>query len=352
MEEGAVGFSTGLSYYPQAFSDTAEIVELCRPVAARGGVYVTHIRTVFRGEPFDPVIETLDIGRQSGVAVHFSHFRTDPTNVGRPDLLMAAIDGPQADGVDVTLDTYPYPSGAGFGLAFLPPWASEGGPDALLDRLRDPAQRARIVQAMVQARTELRTSSWAQRVYSYLPHNPDLEGVDFVEAARRRGASSPEELLCDLLLQEELAVGNTQAPPEPVVADQIERDIMSLFQRPNYMVGSDSISIGGVPHPRAYGTFPRLLGRYRREIGGLSLEALVNRATAVAADRFHLKDRGRLLPGKAADVVVFDPDTLVDTATYQDPHQYPLGIRYVLVNGQVAVEGGKPTGVLAGRALP
>ena len=352
LAEGAVGLSTGLSYYPHSYSDTDEIVELCRPVAAAGGVYVTHIRTVFRGEPFDPVLETLEIGRRAGVKVHFSHFRTWAMNAGRVAELLAPIDAAQREGVDVSFDTYPYPTGSGFGLAFLPPWAHEGAPEALLARLADPATRARIVAELGTGRDAVLPTSWDAWVYSHLPKNRDLVGMTFAEAARARGASSPGDLLCQLLLEEDLEVGDWQAPPAAEVWDRIERDFMELFARPNYMVGSDSIPVGGRPHPRAYGCFPRLLGRLRRRYGALSLETLVNRATAVAADRFGLKDRGRLAPGKAADLVVFDPQTLEDTATYEQPKRFPVGITAVVVNGRVAVEDGRPTGVLAGRALP
>ena len=354
MDEGAVGFSTGLSYYPNSYADTDELVELCRPVAKRGGPYVTHIRTVFRDEPIDPVEETLEIGRRSGVGVHFSHFRTAPASAGKVAELMAAIDVAQAQGVEVTLDTYPYPSGAGFGLAFLPPWSQEGGVDDIVARLNNPTQRASIIAEMAGTRDAIQPQSWDERIFSHLPspHNRELVGRSFSEAARLRGYAQVEELLCDLLAEEALEVGNFQAPPPQPIWERIERDIMELFARPNYMVGSDSVPAGDHPHPRLYGTFPRLLGRFRREFGGLSLETLVNRATLAAANRFGLRDRGLLAPGKAADVVIFNPDTLSDTATYEQPHSYPIGIDYVLVNGQIAVQAGKPTGVLAGRPLP
>jgi N-acyl-D-amino-acid deacylase len=353
LAEGAVGLSTGLSYFPQSYSDTDEIVALCRPVAAAGAVYVTHIRTVFRGQPFDPVVETLDIGRRTRAKVHFSHFRTGPLTAGKVRERMAAIDAAQTDGVDVSLETYPYPSGSSLALQLVPAWAHAGGPDAILERLRDPAQRARIASELAAVRDSIQPGTWAERIYSRLPsaHNRDLLGKTMLEAAELRGATSPEELLLDLLLEEDLDVGHVQTPPAVDVWDQINRDIMQLFERPNYMVGSDSISAGQHPHPRLYGCFPRLLGRFRRDYGG-SLEGLVHRATAVAAGRFGLADRGLLQPGNAADIVVFDPDTLTDTATYEQPMSLPIGIDYVLVNGQLAVEQGQPTGVLAGRALP
>ena len=354
MEEWAVGFSTGLSYYPCSYSDTDELVELCRTVAGRQGVFVIHTRTVFRGAPYDPVEEALEVARRSDVKLHFSHFRTHPATAGRPDELLAPVDAAQAQGVDVTLETYPYPSGSSKVIMFLPMWAQEGGPDEILARLADPIQRRRIVAQMPNAIVPSRGITWKDYVYSHIPSakNRDLVGLDFVEAARRRGVGTPEELICDLLLEENLEVGFRGAPPAPEVWDTMNRDLMQLYSRPNYTVGSDSILVGDKPHPRAYGCFPRLLGRLRRQYGGPTLEALINRATALPAQRFGLKDRGLLQPGKAADVVIFNPDTLTDTATYEDPKRFPVGVEYVLVNGQIAVEQGRPTGVLAGRTLP
>ncbi len=351
LAEGAVGFSTGLSYYPGSYSDTAELVELCRTVAAAGGVYVTHIRSVFRGQPFDPVEEALEIARRSAVALHFSHFRTGPTNAGRVAELMAPIEGARSAGADVSLDTYPYPSGSSTGLYFLPPWAHEGGIDEILARLADPAQRRRIVAAM--APPPALGGSWDTVVISHLGSSKhrSLVGLSLSEAAGVRAAASPEDLLCDLLVSERLDVGWRGAPPAPDVWATIDRDVLELLARPYYMVGSDAIMVGEMPHPRAYGCFPRLLGPLRRRYG-FALEKLVNRMTAVPAERFGLKDRGLLRPGKAADVVIFDPETITDTATYDDPRSFPIGVEHVLVNGRLAVEHDTPTGVLAGRALP
>lgn len=352
LAEGAVGFSTGLSYYPGSWSDTDELVELCRTVAAAGGVYVTHIRTVFRDKPFDPVEEALEIARRSGARLHFSHFRTGPANAGRVAELMAPIERARAAGTDVTLDTYPYPSGSSTGLYFVPPWAHEGGIDEILARLADPAQRRRIAAAM--APPPALGGSWDAIVISHVgsPTHRALVGLSLSEAARVRAAASPEDLLCDLLAFERLEVGWRGAPPAPDVWETIDRDVMELLARPYYMVGSDAIMVGDRPHPRAYGCFPRLLGPLRRRYGGLSLEALVNRMTAVPAARFGLTDRGLLRPGRAADVVIFDPETVTDTATYERPRSFPDGVPYVFVNGEVAVDRGEPTGVLAGRALP
>lgn len=352
LAEGAVGFSTGLSYYPGSYSDTDELVELCRTVAAAGGVYVTHIRTVFRGDRFDPVEEALEIARRSGVALHISHFRTSAANAGRVAELMAKIDAAWAAGLDVSLDTYPYPTGSSTGLYFLPPWAHEGGIDDIVARLADPAERRRIVAAMTPP--PALGASWDDIVISHVGSaaNCSLVGLSLSAAARARGAAGAEDLLCDLLAEERLEVGWRGAPPAADVWETIDRDVMELLERPFYMVGSDAIMVGERPHPRAYGCFPRLLGPLRRRYGRPSLETLVNRMTAVPAARFGLEDRGLVRPGLAADLVVFDPQTISDTATYEDPRRFPQGLEHVLVNGRIAVERGATTGALAGRAIP
>jgi N-acyl-D-amino-acid deacylase len=353
LDEGAVGFSTGLSYYPCAYSDTDELVALCAPLADRGLPYVVHLRTVFREQQFDPVEETLQIGQRSGVPVHFSHFRTDTKSAGRAAELIAPIDAAKGMGLDITLELYPYPSGSGKLLMHLPLWVHEGGPDNILARLSERQQRARI-------KTELREQcqrgllDWSYHVLSHIPSskNRPLLGLSVPEATKERKSASEEDLFLDLLMEEGLEVGYRGATPPSEVWEKIERDEAWLLTRPDYMIGSDAIYVGEKPHPRAYGTFPRVLGTFRRRYALSSLEELVNRATAVPAARFGLKDRGLLQPGKAADVVVFNADALADTATYANPCSLPCGIDYVLVNGRVAVESGKPTGVLAGRALP
>ncbi len=352
LEEGAVGFSTGLSYYPCSWADTDELVELCRVAARYDRPYVTHLRTVFRAGRFDPVEEALEIGRRSGVKVHFSHFRTGPLTAGQVEQITAPIDRAKAAGVDCTLETYPYPTGSSQGVMFLPPWAHDGGPDALLARLRDPEARRRLVKEIdyTYLGSARGTRGWDEIVFSHLPKNADLVGLTFAEAATRRGKEVPE-LLCDLLLEEEFRVGFWGLPPEPDLWEQIDRDIMTLLARPDYMVGSDGIWVGQRPHPRAYGCFARILGPLRRKYR-VPLELLINRMTAVPAARFGLRDRGVLAPGKFADLVVFDPETISDTSTYENPRSFAVGVGWVLVNGRVALADGQPTGILAGRPVP
>ena len=350
IEQGAVGFSTGAAYYPGYWADTRELVELCRAVREAGGVYVNEPRvgTPERAFGGGGILEGLEIARQSGAPVHFAHLRTTEQTAGQLQELTAPIDRAQAQGVDCTMDIYPYPSGSSIAVSFLPGEMQEGGPDAILERLADPGRRRAIEDHL-----ENRLFAPLEPVtFSYLPSNSHLEGKSLAEAARRRGAS-PAQTLCDLLLEEELKVGYVNAPPSsPALRQAIDRDCLQLLARPDAMACSDITPLGSAPHPRSYGAFPRFLGRLRRRYRRLSLESMVQRMTDLPARRFGLTRRGRLQPGYFADLVVFDPDRVTDTATYQDPRRFAVGIPWVVVNGQIAVEGGKCTGVLAGQAVP
>jgi N-acyl-D-amino-acid deacylase len=353
MDEGAVGLSTGLSYFPGSYGDTQEISRLCETVAARGGVYVTHTRTVFPNGRFDPVEEALEIGRRAEIPVHISHYRTNARSAGRIEDLMAPIDAAVADGQDVSVDTYPYAYGAGFALAILPAWVHAGSLEEIRARLVDPASRARMREDF-HALADEDPTFFSDRFLSHLPsaRNRPLIGRTLTEAMRLRGATSIVDILCDLLLDEDFEVGANNVPPDDAVSAQIEQDVFSMFERPFVMAGSDSIYVGERHHPRSHGTFPRLLGRLRRQIGTLSLETLVNRVTAAPAARFGLSDRGIVAPGYAADIVVFDEASLVDTATWEHPSRLAQGVAHVMVNGAIALKDGLPTGVLAGRSLP
>lgn len=349
MEQGAVGLSTGMSYLPNAWSNTEELIELCKVVKEYDGVYITHLRDVNTDRAFGGggVPEALEIGRQSGVKVHFSHFRTTPDYIGRVAERMALIDEAKAEGVDCTLELYPYPTGSSFPVRYLPADTSDGGPEALLDRLGDPDERRRMIEFMQQQKTDIDTA-----VFTHLPKNRDLEGMSLQDIAADRGVTL-EEALFDLLVDEELQVGYRGAPPDSVaIWRQISRDCVDLLSRPDYMVGSDSIHVGGIPHPRAYGCFPRFLGRLRRQFDIMTLEEMVQRVTDNPARRFGLKGRGRIEVGNFADIVAFDADHIIDNATYDDPEQFPTGIPYVIVNGQVAVDNERCTGAMAGQAVP
>ena len=292
--------------------------------------------------------EALEIARRSGVRIHFAHFRTTAETAGGIAELMEEIDRAKADGVDVSLDIYPYPTGSTIPVSFLPSYAQDGGPDAIIRRLKDPVERRRISDYL---ENEL-DRPLDETVFSYLPGNSHLEGMSLPDLAAERGASMGD-VLCDLLLEEDLKVGYWGSPPDSVALwRQVSRDSLELLARPDYMVCSDITPAGSLPHPRCYGAFPRFLGRLRREFGVLSLETMVQRMTDNPARRFGLVKRGRIERGYYADIVVFDPESVIDTATYDDPRRYPVGIPFVLVNGQVAVDHERCTGVLAGQAVP
>ena len=350
IEQGAVGFATGMTYFPNAWSDTTELVELCTTAREVGGVYVTHLRDVNTDRAFGGggVPEALEIGRRSGVPVHFSHYRTQPDSAGEVAELLQLIDQAKAEGVDCSMELYPYPTGSSYPASYLPSHAHEGGPDAVIQRLRDPSERRELIDYLDTSSPR----SLDDAVFSYLPKNSDLEGMSLPDIARQRGVSKGEAL-CDLLLDEELQVGYRGAPPHSVAQwRQVSRDCLELLSRSDYMVGSDAIPLGSFSHPRAYGTFPRFLGRLRRQFGVLTLEQMVQRMTDNPAGRFGLTGRGRIQQGYKADLVVFDADHINDNATYDDPHQFPTGIPFVLVNGQVAVDQERCTGVMAGQAVP
>ena len=352
MEQGATGFSTGLSYYPNSYSNTDELVALNRVVASYDGVYVTHIRNHNddRAPDGSGIVEAMNIGRRSGVKVHISHYRTFPSNAGDIDSIMSEVDQAKAEGVDVTLECYPYAAAATVPGYFLRGECHVGGIDRLLERLGDPAWRDRLIDSLENlfpGRSDAATFTWIGA--DHLKH---LEGLSFADAAARMEMSVSEVTLM-VMRESGLQCGFRDAmPASPLVARQVEADVIALLSRDDYMVGSDGIPFDeGIPHPRAYGTFPRIVGRLRRRTG-VSLEHLVRGMTSLPAGRFGLTDRGVVAEGKFADLVVFDADSVIDTADFNDPRTAPAGIPYVLVNGQLAVDGGRPTGVLAGRSVP
>ena len=349
-EQGGVGFATGLSYLPQAFSNTEEIIELCTAANESGSVYSTHMRNVNVDRSFGGggIAEALEIGRRSGIPVHIEHYRTGPGNAGQVERLMAPIDQAQANGLDCTMELYPYPAGSGTYFPLFPPEYSDGGPHVLLRNLKDRSIRAKIA-AQIDADHD---RSAEEHVFTHMDTagNQELLGMSWRDAARER-ETTVGTLLCELVIEENFAVGRRGAPPDSTALwNQTSRDCMDLLARPDYMVGSDCLPSQKYPHPRAYGTFPRILGRLRRQ-SKVSLETVVQRLADNPARRFGLKDRGRIQKGNFADIVVFDPETVIDTATYDDPIQYPAGIPYVIVNGEVAVDNNRCTGVIAGQAV-
>lgn len=344
LRQGARGFSTGLSYFPGAFSDTQELVDLCKTVAEEGGVYVTHLRTVFQGRPFDKVEEALEIARRSGVKLHFSHYRTGGDTIGHTEALMEKIDRAIGEGLDITLELYPYPYGASYAPMLVPPWASEGGMEAILARLGDPSQRQEIAAYID------REFPWFDGMIAYAGEDASYMGRTFSGLAREAGRTMGQTV-AQLLYSQKLALSFHDVEPQmtPALCRQFEADVLELLARPCYMVGSDAIHLGTHPHPRAWGAFARML-RLARE-HAFPLEILIERMTDLPCTRFGLSDRGRLQEGYFADMVLFDPAAVTDTATVEEPRAQAQGVEEVWVNGCRALRAGRPTGALAGRSL-
>lgn len=351
LEQGAVGFSTGLSYYPHSWSDTDELCALMEVTGEFDRPMSIHLRNhnVDRAFAGGGVAEAIEVARRTGTKLHFEHYRTFPESAGQVDELMEPIEKAKSEGIDITLETYPYPVGSSFPQAFFPGYFHEGGPVEMLNILNDETRRAELISRM----SEISYTAPSGNVWTHIgsAKNKHFEGMLFDDVASEWGVSI-EEMMCRMMAEESLQCGMRVAPPGSVrLWRQVEEDIMQLMARPDYMVGSDSIPVGGMPHPRAYGCFVRTLGRLRRRYG-YPLEQVVQRMTQNPAERFALTDRGVIAEGKFADLVIFDEQNVNDRSSFEDPAVYPEGVPFVLVNGEIAVENEHVTGVLAGRAIP
>lgn len=347
MREGAVGLSAGLTYTPGRYATDDEVVALCQAIRPYGGHYQPHHRNYGAGAL--PAYEaSLEIGRRAGVPVHLTHAILNfPVNRGRAGELLALIDGARAGGLEVTLDTYPYLAGMTYLHAYLPSWAHVGGGAALVERLRDPAARARMRQAMIEGSDGFNGMpiDWSLVVIAgaSLEQNRPYVGLSIRDAAARAG-QDPFDFYCDLLVAERLGVGS-------LVFSGNEENVRAIMQHPAHTAGSDGIVVGQRPHPRAWGTFVRYLAEYVRRLGLVRLEEMVRKMTSLPCQRLGFYDRGLVRVGAAADLVCFDADRVQDTATYESPRQHPVGVPYVLVNGVLVKDGDRHSGATPGRAL-
>lgn len=339
LEQGAVGLSSGLTYTPGMYSSTAELTELCRVVARYGGYYCPHHRSYGAGA-LDAYREMVALSQDAGCALHLAHATMNfSVNEGRAPELLRVLDDALDAGVDVSLDTYPYLPGCTTLAALLPSWATEGGPEATLARLRDPGVCARIRHVM-----EVEGSDGCHGVPTDW-HTVEVSGVTRPELAGAVGRRLESfEQARRLLLDDGLGTTILQH-----VGD--EENVRAIMRHRAHTGGSDGILQGAKPHPRAYGTFPRYLGHYVRELGVLSLEECVAHLTSRAAARLRLPDRGLVREGYRADLVLFDPLTVAAGATFDAPRTPPVGIPHVLVDGRFAVRDGRRTDVLAGRSV-
>lgn len=333
LQQGARGLGTGLDYFPHGTCTTDELIALGRVVARYDGVLVAHVR--YWIGVVEAVQEMVEVAAQSGVRVLISHMRAAEA--------LPVIDQARARGLNIQFDTYPYNAGSSMFLMYLPFWVHEGGPTEMLERLRDPSTRARLRAE----RHERLNGDLSTMIISCVGKADDLhsyEGRSLKWVMHERGETDPVEAICDLLLETDLAVGY-------VAQGGTEDSLRACIAHPAHLASTDAVLVGGRPHPRGWGTYPRYLGRYVRELGLLSLEECIRRMTSAAAECLRLNDRGLVRPGLAADLVLFDAERVVDRATFEEPRQAPDGIELVVVNGVVVVESGRHSGATPGVAL-
>lgn len=355
LKAGVWGFSSGLEYPPSSYADVDELAELCRVVAAYGGFYATHIRN--EGDTLiEAVQEALDTAGRAGLPLQLSHHKAEgQQNWGKTETTLAMVEAARAGGMDVQLDQYPYTAFmTGLSIQILPRWVLSGSQEDTAARLTDPAQRAAVladIRAQHPDWDDLSPDSFWQNVQiGVCRGKPEIQGQPLAALALAAG-QNPIEYALDLLVETEgyvsavnFAIGET--------------DIARVMRYPWTMIGSDGVGThpeGAASadriHPRAYGTFPRVLGRYVRELGVLTEAEAVYKMTALPAARLGLTDRGRIAPGFFADLTLYDPATVGDCATFEEPHQFAQGIEAVLVNGRLAYESNAPKPVRAGRVL-
>lgn len=358
MREGALGLSSQVMMPPGSLATTDDIVALCKVVRPYGGIYSTHIRNEGDGV-LESVREAIEIGRRAGVGVDVIHLKiADEQLWGRMDEVAALIDEARASGVNVQANVYPYTRGNNNLVSIVPPWAHEGGKGKLLERLKDPRQREKMKRDIREGvpgwynHFTAVGSDWSRILIS---GNHRFQGLTMDRVLVLRGGGNapddPLDALFDMLID---AGGSISA----VYAHHTESDMLHALAQPWCSIGSDGSAYAvegplrrGNPHPRNFGTFPRVLGHYVREREVLRLEEAIRKMTWLNASKIGLRDRGLLVPGFAADVTVFDPKTVRDRATYTEPFQYNEGIEYVMVNGRLVLDAGRHTGARPGRAL-
>lgn len=344
MREGAVGFSTGLIYIPGTFSDTDEVVALAQAASKYNAVYASHMRDEGR-KVKEAITEAVTVGQKSGLRVQISHFKIDtPAIWGYSKETIALVEQFRRDGVDVVVDQYPYDhSSTNLGIT-LPSWALADGQAAIAERLKSTETRARITKEMLAQLQTLGHKDYSYAIVATYRPNKDYEGKNISEIAKLEGTPETETIL------NMIEKGGAQMVYHSMGDEDMER----ILKYPNTAIASDAgvRDFGvGMPHPRGYGTNPRVLAEYVRKRKILTLEDAIRRMTSLPARTFNLKDRGQLREGFAADLVLFDPEKVQDTSTYQAPHAYATGFDYVFVNGQPAVAEGKITETRAGRIL-
>jgi N-acyl-D-amino-acid deacylase len=357
MRDGTVGLSTALEYAPAPYAKTEELIALAGEASKFGGIYATHMRDE-SNSVLSAIDEALRIGREAHIPVEIWHLKVaGKQNWGRMPEVVAKINAARAEGMDVSANTYAYPAWFNSFSAFIPPWAHDGGDAKLVERLKDPAQRARIRKDMMTPSQDW-DNEWQEipgpeSVLIGVVQNPKLlplQGKTLADIAKLWG-KDPIDALCDLLIEDnaftEVAVFGMSEPDVALALEQpwVSIDNDSSGTSPDGLLGQEH------PHPRAYGTFPRILRKYVREEHKLTLEDAIRKFSALPAQRMRLTDRGVLKAGMWADVVIFDPATVRDLATFENPNQLSQGMDYVLVNGVPVIDQGKMTGEKPGKVL-
>ena len=358
MEEGAMGLSTALLQPPSSFATTANLIELARTAKQHGGIYSSHIRDEGEGV-FRAIDEAIQVGKGAGIPVDIIHMKIAHKKLwGRANEIIAMVQKARDEGFDIRANVYPYTAGQNNLSSIVPPWAHDGGREKLLERLKDPSARKRMREEVMNGLPDwynhyLATGDgWGGMILVTLKHerNTPFQGKRMSELIAARGGH-PADVLFDVLLEEGGSVPT-------VFFHHSEPDMQLIMRQPWTSIGSDGTAVSpdgptgrSHPHPRYYGTFPRVLGRYVRELKVITLPEAVKKMTSMNADKLGIADRGRLKEGLAADVTVFDQDRVIDRATFEQPHQFPVGIKYVIVNGVVTVDNEQHTGALAGRVL-
>ncbi len=367
MKHGAYGVATGLIYSPNAYASLDELIALSKPAAAAGGLYASHLR--YDGDKLrDGLEEAIAIGEGARIPVHVFHLKvTGAKNVGRMKEVIAIVEAAQKRGVEIAADQYPYVASSTGLIQTIPPWAHEGGNAKLVARLKDPATRARIRKEMDDPNPTwenrlISAGTWHNVQIASLPARTGMEtgykrfeGWRVDDAAKEMGRD-PYDFVFEMLI----ANGGSVSCVWFIID---ESDLKLAMKQPWVSVGSDGSALAtsgplrtGVPHPRNFGTFPRVLGKYVREEHVIPLGQAVHKMSGLTASQLHIKDRGLIKDGMAADLVIFDPATVADRATFTDPFQYPVGIPTVIVNGRVVLDNGRHTGerpgvVIRGRGV-
>ncbi len=350
MKMGAIGFTTGLLYVPANFAKTEEVIELAKVASKHGGIYVSHMRNEATGL-LNSVRETIRISEEANIPAQINHHKAAGVlQWGWSKKSLALIDSAQAEGIDIVHDLYPYTASSTGSSILFPQWSLAGGSDAFKKRVNDPETRKKIEMEMIDIFTRDRTGGDLRRIqFRVLPSDESYNGKRLADYAADRGLENNLDNGIQLAIELQLKGGFSA-----IYHAMDEGDVIRIMQHPLAMIETDGdpVSYGvGYPHPRSYGAFPRVLARYVRELKIISLVTAIRKMTSMPADRIGHFNRGRIQVDAFADIVVFDPETVQDNATYTDPHRYPTGIDHVIVNGKLVMYAGALTGERPGQWL-